>query len=201
MKKNHIIALGVFIVFALVVLTFVRPPESVTNNSGTQPVLLGTFEGTTACADCPGIVQRLTLMQDGPYRVEGTYTLSMTYLERDVEPFVESGRWTTERGTPMDPDATVYVLSQEGNNTAQRFLRVDADTIRMLDQDGNEIDSPFPYDLTLMPEGAAATVLPEEKTLTGAMTCLPHRDTTVLRLLNVLSDSRPMTAYTMPSIL
>ena len=178
MTKNQIIALGAFIVLALVVLAFVPPPASLTERPAQEGVLLGTFEGTTACADCPGIVQRLTLMQDSAYSAEGAYELSMTYLERDVEPFMESGRWTTERGTPANPDATVYALYRDDSDTAQRFLRVDADTIRMLDQEGNEIDSGLPFDLELVAEGASAAVLPNLTTLTGTIICLPHKDTT-----------------------
>lgn len=178
MTKNQIIALGAFIVLALVVLAFVPPPASLTERSVSEGVLLGTFEGTTPCADCPGIVQRLTFMQDNAYSAEGTYELSLTYLERDVEPFVESGRWTTERGMGANPDATVYALYRDNGEIAQRFVRVDADTIRMLDQEGNEIDSSLPYDLELVAEGATAAVLPNPATLTGTIICLPHKDTT-----------------------
>ncbi len=177
MTKNQIIALVGFIVLALIILAFVPPPASLTERQTEDSVLLGTFEGTTACADCPGIVQRLTLMQAGPYSAEGTYELSMTYLERDTEPFVETGVWTTERGTPTDPDATVYALYRDNGDTAQRFLRVDAQTIRMLDMDGNEIDTPLPQDLTFTADGASAAVLPSPVTVTGSVICLPHRNT------------------------
>ncbi|HEY0948237.1 MAG TPA: copper resistance protein NlpE [Candidatus Paceibacterota bacterium] len=178
MTKNQIIALGAFIVLALAVLAFVPPPASLTERSVSEGVLLGTFEGTTPCADCPGIVQRLTLMQDSAYSAEGTYELSLTYLERDVEPFVESGRWTTERGTGTNPDATVYALYKGDGEVSQRFIRVDADTIRILDINGNDIESGLPYDLELVAEGASAAVLPNPATLAGTIICLPHKDTT-----------------------
>lgn len=175
MNKNQIIALVAFIAFALLLLAFIPPPASLTEGQTGKSVLLGTFEGVTPCADCPGIQTRLTLIQDAPYSAEGIYELSLTYLERDVEPFVTTGIWTTERGTPTDPDATVYVLNPDMPEKTQRYLRVDDETIRQLDQEGNEIDSSLPFDLSLTVEGSPAT-MPETRTLAGASTCLAHKD-------------------------
>lgn len=176
MHKNTIIALAAFIAFALVLFALVPPPASLTERDGAS-IVFGVFEGTTPCADCPGIVQRLTLMQEEPSSAEGTYELSLTYLERDVEPFVERGVWTTERGTNRDPNATVYALYREGSEDAQRFMRVDADTIRMLDMEGNEIDSSLPFNLTRVAGTVPAAVIPERRTLVGMPTCLEHLDT------------------------
>ena len=173
MDKTRIIALGAFLAAAVIILAFVPPPSSRTEPPLEGP-LLGIFEGTVPCADCPGIDMRLTLVEDSAYSAEGAYELSLTYLERSVEPFVTKGRWTTERGTPSDPDATVYALDPDMPDRTQRFLRVDADTVRILDREGNEIDSSLPLDLTLVSEAA---VMPERATLVGTQTCLPHRDT------------------------
>lgn len=155
MHKNTLIALGAFIIFALIVLSFVPPPAARTSPAQvTDSVVLGVYEGTTPCADCPGIVTRLTLVQEDAHTAEGSYELSLTYLERDVEPFVETGIWTTERGTPTDSDATVYALDPDFPERTLRYLRVDADTIRQLAQDGTEIDASLPFDLTLIGERA-----------------------------------------------
>ena len=176
MKQNQLIALGAFAALALLAFAFIPPPASLTESAGEESVLLGVFTGVTACADCPGIDTRLTLLQDSPYSAEGTYELSLTYQERAVEPYVETGTWTTERGTPADPDAVVYALYAEGAETPQRYERVDAGTIRLLDADGNPLDASLGFTLTL--ETAREAALPEERTLAGAQTCLPHRDTT-----------------------
>ncbi len=148
MKKNHLIALGVFAVFALLILSFV-PPRAQAPEQMPAPAS-ETFVGTTVCADCPGIITQLTLTKDAPYSAEGTYELSMTYLESDAEPLVLSGLWTTERGTPADPDATVYALDPDMPEQTQRYLRVDSETVRMLDREGNELDTPTPGNLTLI---------------------------------------------------
>lgn len=173
MNKPALIALGAFILFALALFALVPPPAHLTNPPAPESAVLNVYEGTTPCADCPGIVTRLTLAQETPYSAEGTYELSLTYLERDVEPFVTTGLWTTERGTPTDPDATVFALDPDEPPRTQRYVRVNATTIRQLDREGNEIDSSLPYDLTLITE---PPVLPEPRTVSGTQTCLPHKD-------------------------
>jgi uncharacterized lipoprotein NlpE involved in copper resistance len=51
----------------------------------------GTYEGTTPCADCPGIRTTVQL------RMDGTFTLTQVYLERSVAPRVTQGlfEWDT----------------------------------------------------------------------------------------------------------
>jgi heat shock protein HslJ len=48
----------------------------------------GTYEGVLPCADCPGIKTRLTLGNDG------TFEKQSQYLDRDVVPRTERGRFT-----------------------------------------------------------------------------------------------------------
>jgi copper homeostasis protein (lipoprotein) len=151
MKKNQIIALGAFTVLALLILAFVPPPHVRVADPAEQPVLLGTFAGVTPCADCPGIETRVTLMQYTPYSAEGTYELSLTYLESDGATYTETGVWTTERGTSTNPDAEVYALYAEGNETPARYVRLTENAIRQLDGDGNEIDPNLPFTLLRVP--------------------------------------------------
>ncbi|HEY0979348.1 MAG TPA: copper resistance protein NlpE [Candidatus Paceibacterota bacterium] len=176
MKHTQLIALGAFVALALLAFAFIPPPASLTESPREEGVLLGTFTGVTACADCPGIDTRLTLREDGPYSARGTYELTLIYRESNVAPYRETGTWTTERGTPANPDAVVYALYAEGAETPQRYERVDAGTIRLLDADGNPLDASLGFTLTR--ETAREAALPEERTLLGAQTCLPHRDTT-----------------------
>ena len=153
MEKKHLIALVVFAVLALAVLAVVPPPASLTQEETVTDtsLLLGTYAGVTPCADCPGIQTELTLVRDSASSAEGTYRLSLTYLERDVEPYVAAGIWTTERGTPSDPDATVFALDPDMPDQTQRYLKTSKTTIRQLDREGNEIDASMPFDLTLVP--------------------------------------------------
>lgn len=174
MNKNTIVALGAFIIFALALLALVPPPAAMQRAATDAPTL--AYEGITPCADCPGIETRLLLTPTAPSSAEGTYQLSLTYIDRDVSPFLESGTWTTERGTASDPDATVYALYKDNEGQPTRYRVVNATTIRQLDGDGNEIDASMPFNLTLTSEPVAT--LPEQRTVTGARICLPHKDTT-----------------------
>jgi len=150
MKKYLPTAL--LVVFGLIILALIPPPERLTQPPVAIPVEGGTFayEGITPCADCPGIQTRLTLTNSITGASGGTYELSLTYLERDVEPFVTQGEWDIERGSATDPDATVIVLDPNMPEKSQRYLRVNDTTIRQLDKEGNEIDTPLPMDLMLI---------------------------------------------------
>lgn len=176
MNKNTIIPLVAFIAFALAILALVPPtPKMQQAASDTSPLV---YEGVTVCADCPGIETRLLLTPNTPSSAEGTYQLSLTYIDRETNgPYVESGIWTTERGTQTDPDATVYALYRDNEGVPTRYRVVNATTIRQLDGDGNEIDASVPFDLTLVSKPQA--IFPEPRTVTGVRVCLPHKDTTV----------------------
>lgn len=151
-NKPALIALGVFIVFALAILSVVPPPQRVVAPADTTaPLVFGIFRGITPCADCAGIDTRLTLMHADEWTAEGTYELSLTYVGEDVEPYVQTGVWTTERGTPADPDATVYAIDPDQPERTTRYLKTSDTTIRQLNRDGTEIDPSMPFTLTLVP--------------------------------------------------
>lgn len=150
MQKNTIIALVIFGIGALLILAFVPPPPAMVDRAVAPVTTTAVYEGLTPCADCPGIIQRLTLTSSEEGSAEGTFELSLTYLERNVEPFIETGVWTTERGTPTDPDAVVVALYREGAAEPQRLRRLDATSLRFLSMDGTEIDSSLPFTLTLV---------------------------------------------------
>lgn len=150
MQKNTIIALVIFGIGALLILAFVPPPPAMVDRAVAPVTTTAVYEGLTPCADCPGIIQRLTLTSSEEGSAEGTFELSLTYLERNVEPFIETGVWTTERGTPTDPDAVVVALYREGADEPQRLRRLDATSLRFLSMDGTEIDSSLPFTLTLV---------------------------------------------------
>lgn len=62
------------------------------HNSRSSLDWAGTYEGVMPCADCPGIKTRLTLRQDGGYEI------TSEYLERQVAPRVEHGKFTWQPG-------------------------------------------------------------------------------------------------------
>jgi uncharacterized lipoprotein YbaY/heat shock protein HslJ/uncharacterized lipoprotein NlpE involved in copper resistance len=106
---------------------------SITSASGTSVnfELPATFSGITPCADCPGIEQTLTLRSDG------LYLLRRIYQERQVDPFVEHGRWTAEGNR----------LSLNSDSETQLFEIADDKTLRQLDREGQQIESSANLDL------------------------------------------------------
>lgn len=104
------------------------------------PALPATFVGTLPCADCPGIRYQLNLNADH------TFTSRMTYEERNSS-FSESGRWE------FSDDGKMLVL-HNGRGRTEKFGLRSAETLRMLDADGNEINSKLNYELKRAPEFA-----------------------------------------------
>jgi len=95
------------------------------------------FSGLEPCADCPGIRTTLALGSDG------TYVLTLHYLERDVPDVVYTGPWSYDKGT-----SRVKLSSKFG--APQYFQVVDARTLRVLDRSGNQISTRAPQTLTLI---------------------------------------------------
>lgn len=98
--------------------------------------LPATFTGTLPCADCEGIAHHLDLFPDQ------TYQMRREWLGR-AEPMVrdEVGRWHA------DPAREAVVLT--GASEAPTFWEVKAfDRVRLMDIEGNPIESELPYELT-----------------------------------------------------
>jgi putative hemolysin len=110
--------------------------------------VLGTWQGTTPCADCSGIVTTLTLYQKEPNNfIDAVYRLQLKYIDRGS--FTNYGSWTVLRGRPGDPNATVYQLDPDKPGK-QYYLRVDDNTLQQLDGDMKPIDSKLNFTLKRM---------------------------------------------------
>lgn len=110
--------------------------------------LPASFTGTLPCADCPGIDWQVDLLDDGSFQ------LRQTYQERAPGNVHDAiGRWAIG----SDRQRLILVGSQE-----QPFILeiLDADTLRLMDQEGRPIESGLPYEL------ARAQVPPLEPELT-----------------------------------
>lgn len=107
--------------------------------------LPANFAGTLPCADCPGIRYELNLNPDQ------SYTLRNTYLERSVAPLESKGSWVIRQST---------LVLTPSSGKGQSFAIKSADTLRMLDQSGNENTSKLNYDL----KRVAATTAPLKET-------------------------------------
>ncbi len=115
--------------------------------------LPASFSGVLPCADCPGIRHHLDL-----WDTSGGFVLRREYIDRDLV-VVTRGRWHA------DPQARAIILrGEDGEQMGWQIL--DQDRVRMLDQDGDPIDSELDYELSAGPMEPVDI----SATLTGAFT-------------------------------
>lgn len=110
-------------------------------------VLTETYAGKLPCADCEGIEEELTLTKNSANATTGTFILKDTYLGKSIEPISSTGKFEIQTGTPNDPDAKVLALNPDNQDEVSYFLMAD-NTLKMLDKEKKEIDSPFNQTLT-----------------------------------------------------
>lgn len=118
--------------------------------AGPRPALVGapegsplgalpaTFRGDLPCADCAALRYGLNLFADG------SFFLSTFYDGRSAEPVYDIGAWvlSSDRGT---------LVLQGGREAPLRFRVIDAGTLRLLGQDGRDIESKLNYTLVRQP--------------------------------------------------
>ena len=113
--------------------------------------LIGRYRGMLPCADCSGIDTELAMYAKSPNEAVNThYVLKRTYQKGrgSGKSFAESGSWTLLRGTPDDPDATVYQLTDSRTGNVTNYLKVGANQLEQLDKDQHRIDSKLNFRLT-----------------------------------------------------
>lgn len=101
--------------------------------------LPATYAGDLPCADCVALRYRLNLFLDS------SFFLSTLHEGRSTEPAYDIGAWalSSDRGT---------LVLQGGREAPLRFRIVDAGTLRMLGQDGRDIESKLNYALARRPQ-------------------------------------------------
>lgn len=136
-----------FTVIALLstLLTYCQQPlvaaQSARDVIGQETV---SYRGDIPCADCPGQQLTLTLFADGSYRLRRVYREAEA--GRDAT-FHDIGRWARAQ------DDGANRLRLAGGSDAPQYLRIiGADTLRLLDSAGRDIDSPLNYDLRRLPQ-------------------------------------------------
>jgi predicted secreted protein len=111
--------------------------------------LVGTYKGTTACADCTGIQTVLRLYTKGPNDfTDNIYLSTRTYqgARGGDQSFTDRGEWFLNRGDAVDPNATVYALSPDNPQQAQYYLlQPGGAALTGLDNQMKPIDAPPPY--------------------------------------------------------
>jgi copper homeostasis protein (lipoprotein) len=106
------------------------------------------YQGVFPCADCSGLKTELTLYRNARTDAPETYRLRETYLGKPAGARTTVGKWTTLRGTPDNPDATIYQLNPDKPQEVRNFLVVNDNEIRQLDRELKEIESSLNFTLT-----------------------------------------------------
>ncbi|RCV86164.1 copper resistance protein NlpE N-terminal domain-containing protein [Billgrantia montanilacus] len=94
------------------------------------------YQGTLPCRNCAGIDLNVRLMGDEQSSLEErTFALNASYREHPQNPPDENyaGNWEVLSGTAVDPDATVYELTPDGEGQIYYFLRIDESTLELID--------------------------------------------------------------------
>jgi copper homeostasis protein (lipoprotein) len=122
---------------------------SVATGEPKSAVLIGAYEGTTACADCTGIQTKLRLYAKGKNDFTDTiYIGTRTYQggRGGDQSFTDRGEWAVLRGDAVDPNATVYALNPDQPEQAQYLLlQPGGATLTGLDKQMKPIDAPPQY--------------------------------------------------------
>jgi heat shock protein HslJ len=112
-------------------------------NSQTSLDWAGDYTGTLPCADCEGILTTITLNKDL------TYKRATTYLGKTVTPFIETGKFTWEKG------GSSIALTNTAASSPNRYL-VHENKLVQLDMEGKVFTGKL-ADLYLLHKAAPAT--------------------------------------------
>lgn len=94
------------------------------------------YQGTLPCRNCAGIDIEVALQGDEQASdAERTFDLEASYREHPQNPPVEryQGQWNVLSGTAADPSATVYELTPQGEGQVYYFLKLNANTLELID--------------------------------------------------------------------
>ena len=115
-----------------------QPAAAPAAAAGFPRKLPASFSGVLPCADCPGMEYRVEFHEDGSYRMR------TTYLERGDngtgKNIDDTGAWQ------LVYDGARVTLRSDGNTTTTFVIR-DSDTLRLVDENGDEFKSELNYDL------------------------------------------------------
>lgn len=126
-----------YFLLVLVILLQACAPEANHSNKAAKMLsdqVIAAWEGEIPCADCPGILYSLDLKKDK------NYSEKLVYLEKSVEPFVNSGTWS------IGADS-VITLTPATNEGSTQFLLYNGEQVQMLDGDGKKIETQLNYKL------------------------------------------------------
>jgi len=102
------------------------------------------YQGSLPCRNCDGIDLDVLLKGEEMQAPEArTFTLSATYRNHPQNPPAENyaGNWEVLTGTPSNPDATVYELTPNGEGQTYYFLRIDPQTLELIDPERRRFEN------------------------------------------------------------
>lgn len=132
------------------------PRPDLSHINSTEPIrlddrfsLIGTYTGTLPCADCSGIEHELSLFEDDVTN-QRRYTLKRTYkhTRSGDRVFWNAGPW---RVSTASGNQQVFDLSFNNAEERIRFEVASQRVIRLLDREGEDIESQHNYSLYRLP--------------------------------------------------
>lgn len=105
------------------------------------------YAGILPCADCTGIQTTLRLYEIPKDASSGAYKLTEVYVDRDPDPVVQEGDYVIQSSEVNNKVNEKIILSPEDELKIRQFLIVGPGEIKMLDKNGNEINSTLNYTL------------------------------------------------------
>lgn len=111
---------------------------------------LGIYSGKLPCADCSGIQTSIALYAENSAQSPiGYYVRTSEYLGKPTV-FIDAGHLQLQRGTPDDPNQTIYSLKSNTSDHLENYL-LQGDTLVPLDAEGKPIQAPFNLSLKRQP--------------------------------------------------
>ncbi len=106
------------------------------------------YEGSLPCADCSEIKTRLEIFIDNA-NAEPPFIIKQAFIGKKDEDqaVIDHGVYGKLKGEYRGSDATVYDLNPDKQEKRMYFLRVHADTLRLVDRNMKEITTGLKYDL------------------------------------------------------
>jgi inhibitor of cysteine peptidase len=129
----------------------VNPAGSGSDSGSGSPVVtpagtrIGTYSGTSRCADCSGILTTVAIYAASQQQMTATYYVrTMKYLgsPNGDTVFVSAGNWSRKTGTPADAKAIVYSLRSNTSDHVDTY-ELKGDTLAVIGNDGKPAQNPY----------------------------------------------------------
>ncbi|MFB6455873.1 copper resistance protein NlpE [Chitinophaga sp. Hz27] len=143
------------LITAILLASFVACKQSSTHNSNQKDstpadtLKYVTYLGTLPCADCSGIITKLTIDETDSVGKQH-FKLTETYqgTKNGDQDLNSEGRYAIIKGSASDPNAVVIVLNPDKDKNLQRyFQKISEDELRLLDGEQKAINSNLNYSL------------------------------------------------------